>query len=89
MLRVQRPPRFERVAALDPREVVAEGEGVLPQRAVDVPSGIGDVGRPVRARRELERGNPSAIGPRLGAFSSPSWAATSAAWNVLCRFELS
>ena len=45
---------LERVGALDPRDVVAQRKGVLSKGSVDVASGIGDVGRPVRSRRELE-----------------------------------
>ncbi len=61
---VERPEAaaFERVAAPDPRDVVAQREGILTKRAIDVPPRIGDVGGPVRSRRELERREPATVG---------------------------
>ena len=53
---------LERVGALDPRDVVAQRKGVLSKGSVDVASGIGDVGRPVRSRRELELGEAATVG---------------------------
>ena len=79
VLRVQRPPRLQRVAALDPREVVAERECVLLEACGrrSVPASAMLVGRFVPAVNWND-GKPRRSAPRLGAFSMPSWRSTSA-----------
>ena len=54
--------RLQRMPALDPREVVAQREGVLPHGPVHVAGGVHDVRRPVGAGVELEGGEAEAIG---------------------------
>ncbi len=59
---IEERARLERVAAHDPGDVVRDGERVLDHRAVHAAAGVGDVRRAVRARGELDRGEPAPVG---------------------------
>src|SRR5205823_1071082 len=75
---------LQRVRADDRRDVVAQGESVLANGAVDVAGGVGDVDGTVRPGRELKRRKAAAVGGQAWCVLEPE--AGSDIRGVKCAF---